>query len=163
MQNVSPSTHKTTHHTQAIPGLATTLQMSHIPTEDRDFALFALLLNSSEKALVFVNSIAMLKRLGPLLTLLRIQCVSMHAQMQQRARLKAIERFIKGDANVMLATDVVGRGIDLPQVDTVVHFQLPPSKDSFIHRSGRAGRAGRARKVYFVHHSGGCRASVQIV
>ena len=124
--------------------------MSQIPTADRDFALFTLLLNSSEKTIVFVNSITMLKRLGPLLTLLHIPCISVHAQMQQRARLKAIEKFTKGSVNVLIATDVVGRGIDLPQVDTVVHFQIPLSQDSFVHRSGRAGRAGRRGKSVLI-------------
>lgn len=138
------------HDSQPSIGLASTLKVSQIPTEDRDFALFTLLLNSSEKTLVFVNSIAMLKRLGPLLNLLQIHCVSVHAQMQQRARLKALERFTKGSVNVMLATDVVGRGIDLPQVDTVVHFQIPLSQDSFVHRSGRAGRAGRTGKSILI-------------
>ena len=130
--------------------VASTLEVSQIPAVDRDFAIFALLLNSPEKTLVFVNSITMLKRLAPLLSLLHIPCVAVHAQMQQRARLKALERFTKGSVNVMIATDVVGRGIDLPQVDTVLHFQVPLSRDLFIHRSGRAGRAGRTGKCILI-------------
>lgn len=130
---------------QSTSDLSGTIVSYKLPTEDHDCALFALLKQSPIlKTIVFVNSIAMLKRLYPLLALLGIPCSAVHAQMQQRARLKALARFTSDpQCAVLVATDVIGRGIDLPQVDRVVHFQVPLSRDSFIHRSGRAGRAGR--------------------
>ena len=61
--------------------------------------------------------------------------------MQQRARLKAVDRFVAQPQCVLLATDVAARGLDFPSVDYVVHFQLPRSSETYVHRSGRTARA----------------------
>ena len=66
--------------------------------------------------------------------------------MQQRARLKYLDRFKKGGGgggktSILVATDVAARGIDIKGVDLVVHYQVPMSADTYVHRSGRTGRA----------------------
>jgi len=66
--------------------------------------------------------------------------------MQQRARLKYLDRFKKGaggggKTSILVATDVAARGIDIKGVDLVVHYQVPMSADTYVHRSGRTGRA----------------------
>lgn len=66
----------------------------------------------------------------------------LHAQQQQRQRLKALERFRSDATAVLVATDVAARGLDIPDVATVVQYQLPPTADTYIHRAGRTARAG---------------------
>ncbi|CAN0074177.1 unnamed protein product [Discosporangium mesarthrocarpum] len=93
------------------------------------------------RTLVFVNAIACARRLGALLTLLRVPATPLHAQMQQRQRLKSLDRFTANDKAVMVATDVAARGLDIPKVEHVVHYDAARSPDVFIHRSGRTARA----------------------
>lgn len=119
--------------------------------------MYYFLLRYPGRSLVFLNSIDGLRRLQPLLQHLNIPAFSLHSNMQQRQRLKVLDRFKnavpekKSDAKtttmqtaVLLATDVAARGLDLPAVDHVVHYQLPRSADTYVHRSGRTGRAGRS-------------------
>jgi len=74
-----------------------------------------------------VNAIDCLRRLVPLLSELGIPVYGLHAQMQQRQRLKNLERFTAG--GVLVASDVAARGLDITGVDHVVHYQLPRSAD----------------------------------
>jgi superfamily II DNA/RNA helicase len=64
--------------------------------------------------------------------------------MQQRARLSHLESFRRDLNGVLLATDVAARGLDVPAVEHVVHFSLPASTESFVHRSGRTARGERS-------------------
>ena len=101
--------------------------------------------------IVFVNAISCLRRVTALLKILQVPVEGLHAGMQQRARLKALDRFkaaAKVAANgarsahsVLVATDVAARGLDVKGVELVIHYQIPLSADTYIHRSGRTGRA----------------------
>lgn len=62
----------------------------------------------------------------------------------QAARLEALEQFRTGAANVLLATDVAARGLDILGVQTVVNFDCPPTVETYLHRIGRTARAGQA-------------------
>jgi ATP-dependent RNA helicase DDX24/MAK5 len=75
--------------------------------------------------------------------LLKINAFPLHAQLEQRQRLKNLDRFKTMPDAVLLATDVAARGLDIPAVDHVVHYQLPRSADMYIHRNGRTARAQR--------------------
>eukprot|EP00455_Lapot_gusevi_P045076 TRINITY_DN5729_c0_g1_i4.p1 TRINITY_DN5729_c0_g1~~TRINITY_DN5729_c0_g1_i4.p1 ORF type:complete len:241 (-),score=84.27 TRINITY_DN5729_c0_g1_i4:42-764(-) len=61
--------------------------------------------------------------------------------MQQRQRLKNLDRFKANDRAILVSTDVAARGLDIPLVQHVVHYQIPRSSDIYIHRSGRTARA----------------------
>ena len=96
--------------------------------------------------IVFVNAISALRRLLAILKTLRLPVEGLHGNMQQRARLKYLDRFKKGGGgggktSILVATDVAARGIDIKGVDLVVHYQVPMSADTYVHRSGRTGRA----------------------
>ncbi|KAI7740642.1 hypothetical protein M8C21_013890 [Ambrosia artemisiifolia] len=82
-----------------------------------------------------------LRHLSSLMKILNVNVWTLHAQMQQRARLKAIDRFRGSDHGILVATDVAARGLDIPGVRTVVHYQLPHSAEVYVHRSGRTARA----------------------
>ena len=66
----------------------------------------------------------------------------MHGDIAQQQREIAMDRFRQGRVRVLVATDVASRGLDIPLVDLVVHFDLPRDQETFLHRSGRTGRAG---------------------
>ncbi|CAM9255659.1 unnamed protein product [Chrysoparadoxa australica] len=93
------------------------------------------------RTLVFVNAISNAKRLGEILTLLKVPARVLHAQMQQKQRLKSLEHFRDNNHSVLVATDVAARGLDIAKVQHVVHYDVARSTEVFIHRSGRTARA----------------------
>ncbi len=112
-------------------------------SKDKDAYLYYFLLRYPGRSLVFVNSIDGIRRLSPILAQLGLVCYPIHSQLQQKQRLKNLDRFRSAASNcILLATDVAARGLDIPSVDHVVHYQLPRSADTYIHRSGRTARAG---------------------
>jgi ATP-dependent RNA helicase DDX24/MAK5 len=111
------------------------------PEAERDEYLYCLLAAHPGRTIVFVNAVSSVRRLAAILKLLGLPAAPLHAQMQQRQRLKALDRF-KADPNgLLVATDVAARGLDVKNVACVVHYQLPASVDVYVHRSGRTGRA----------------------
>jgi len=70
-----------------------------------------------------------------------VSCI--HSDMTQSERNKVINEFRKGSIRILLATDIIARGIDVQQVSTVINFDLPLKKEVYIHRIGRSGRYGR--------------------
>ncbi|KAF7827946.1 DEAD-box ATP-dependent RNA helicase 13 [Senna tora] len=124
--------------------LASKLEESFIECkeEDKDAYLYYILtVHGQGRTIVFCTSIAALRHISSLLRILGINAWTLHAQMQQRARLKAIDRFRENDNSILVATDVAARGLDIPGIKTVVHYQLPHSADVYVHRSGRTARA----------------------
>ena len=118
--------------------------------DDRDAMLYYLLSAHPGMTIVFVNAISCLRRVTALMKILRVPVEGLHAGMQQRARLKALDRFKAAAASspgssrrhsVLVATDVAARGLDVKGVELVIHYQIPLSADTYIHRSGRTGRA----------------------
>ena len=114
--------------------------------DERDALLYHILSQEPGLVIVFVNAISALRRLLAILKTLRLPVEGLHGNMQQRARLKYLDRFKKGaggggKTSILVATDVAARGIDIKGVDLVVHYQVPMSADTYVHRSGRTGRA----------------------
>ncbi|KAI3631965.1 hypothetical protein MIR68_009801 [Amoeboaphelidium protococcarum] len=111
---------------------------------DKDCYLYYFLLQYAMfpkvKTIIFVNSIDGIRRLNPILTLLQIKCNVIHSGMDQRRRLISIDKF-KRTCGVLLASDVAARGLDIPNVDHVIHYQVPQTTDLYVHRSGRTARA----------------------
>ncbi|CAG8458870.1 16842_t:CDS:10 [Cetraspora pellucida] len=120
-----------------------TLQESKIDclAREKDLYMYYFITRYPGRTLVFVNSIDAIRRLVPIMRLLNIEVFALHAQMQQRQRLKNLDRFKQNSNAIMVASDVAARGLDIPLVDHVIHYQLPRSGDIYIHRSGRTARA----------------------
>lgn len=112
-------------------------------TEDKDSYIYSFLQSNVGKSLVFVNSISCLRRLVAILTILKVRVYGLHAEMQQRQRLKNLDRFKAEDNAIIVCTDVAARGLDIPSVPYVLHYQLPRSSETYIHRIGRTARAGK--------------------
>ncbi|KAL4459000.1 hypothetical protein ABPG75_013865 [Micractinium tetrahymenae] len=108
---------------------------------ERDECLYCLLAKHPGRTIVFVNAISSVRRLGAILKLLGLPVQALHAGMQQRQRLRALDRFRAQPNAVLVATDVAARGLDIKDVRCVVHYQLPASVDVYVHRSGRTARA----------------------
>ncbi|KAI1501384.1 ATP-dependent RNA helicase MAK5 [Biscogniauxia marginata] len=114
---------------------------------EKDLYLYALLLLCPNvRTLVFTNSISSARRIAPLLQNLNLAAHPLHSQMPQKARLRSIERFTstsREDSSILIATDVAARGLDIPNVDLVVHYHVPRAADAYVHRSGRTARADK--------------------
>jgi superfamily II DNA/RNA helicase len=70
--------------------------------------------------------------------------VALHGDLDQSARTAALDAFRKGDAKLLIASDVAARGLDIPDVSHVFNFDVPHHPDDYIHRIGRTGRAGKS-------------------
>lgn len=92
--------------------------------EDKDYYLYYFLRHHPGRTLVFCNSINNVRRLTSVFTLLETNPLPLHAQMHQKQRLKHLERFSSLENTVLIATDVAARGLDIPNVQHVVHFQV---------------------------------------
>ncbi|CAL4936848.1 unnamed protein product [Urochloa decumbens] len=69
---------------------------------------------------------------------------ALHGDISQHQRERTLNGFRQGKFTVLVATDVAARGLDIPNVDLIIHYELPNDPETFVHRSGRTGRAGKA-------------------
>ncbi|XP_063146339.1 ATP-dependent RNA helicase DDX24 [Candoia aspera] len=113
----------------------------HCDTEEKDYYLYYFLLQYPGRTMVFANSIDCVKRLTALLTILDCNPLPLHANMHQKQRLKNLERFAERNSCALLTTDVAARGLDIPYVQHVIHYQVPRTSELYVHRSGRTARA----------------------
>eukprot|EP00920_Eleutheroschizon_duboscqi_P024498 GHVT01060851.1.p2 GENE.GHVT01060851.1~~GHVT01060851.1.p2 ORF type:complete len:647 (+),score=112.64 GHVT01060851.1:8350-10290(+) len=141
------------------------IQMIQCQDKDKELKLCIFLLrhfatldpSQSSRILIFLNSVSYVYRLEPILSLMFLKAnaerhpsgprgagnvviCALHSSLQQKQRLKRMERFMRARRSVLVCTDVAARGLDLPDVDVVVHFQPPRSPSIFVHRSGRTAR-----------------------
>jgi superfamily II DNA/RNA helicase len=95
------------------------------------------------KTVVFCDTKRLCDRVTDNLRDLNVKASAIHGDLTQAAREKALARFTKGEINVLVATDVAARGIDIDDVAVVVHYEPPIDHKTYLHRSGRTARAGR--------------------
>lgn len=114
-----------------------------VSESSRDSFLYYFLTQYPGRTIVFLNAIHQVRRLAGLLSLLGLPVFALHAEMQQRQRLKKLDSFRAHAKGILVATDVAARGLDIPSVDYVVHYHIARSTEVFVHRSGRTARAGK--------------------
>lgn len=107
---------------------------------EKDYYLMYFLQQNPGRAIIFCNSIGCVKRLANLLNILKLKPLPLHASMEQKQRLKNLEKFRDSPDGLLLATDVAARGLDIPKVGHVVHYQVPRTAETYVHRSGRTAR-----------------------
>jgi ATP-dependent RNA helicase DDX49/DBP8 len=101
--------------------------------------------------IIFVASCKQCHYLTLLLELFKVKVCSLHSKIPQRRRFEAIDKFRSRVYNVLIATDIASRGLDIPLVDLVINYNVPRSPDDYIHRVGRTARAGQSgQAVSFV-------------
>ena len=113
------------------------------PHERENAIINVLRLHEAEKAILFCSTREAVKRLTSRLANRGFSIVSLSGELSQAERSNALAAMKDGRARVCVATDVAARGIDLPNLDLVIHADLPTGKAALLHRSGRTGRAGR--------------------
>jgi ATP-dependent RNA helicase DeaD len=115
-----------------------------VATHERENAIInTLLFFDSENTIVFCSTREAVKHLTSRLTNRGFPVVALSGELSQAERTNALQSMRDGRARVCVATDVAARGIDLPNLDLVIHADLPTNPDTLLHRSGRTGRAGR--------------------
>ena len=100
--------------------------------------------NPDSKILVFVRTTVRAERVAKALERSEINALTIYGQKDQDERLVVLDRFKQGEDKILVATDVSARGIDIPNVDYVINYDLPEQKEMYVHRVGRTGR-GRAK------------------
>jgi len=104
----------------------------------------------NEVCLVFCNHREAVDRISSHFNEQKYEHSVFHGGMDQIEREKSLIRFRGGATNVLVATDLAARGLDIPEIRHVVHYQLPPDRDSFIHRNGRTARMHAEGKSYVI-------------
>lgn len=115
--------------------------VSSIEMDDKRFFLENLILeNNGKKVMVFVRTQVRAERLAKAMTRVGIQMLIIHGGKEQKERNQALKQFRESEVNLLVATDVSARGVDLPGVDIVVNYDLPEVPENYVHRIGRTGR-----------------------
>merc|ERR1719382_449987 len=142
-------------HASPVNHVVETLEQEFVkvPSEDlREAVLLSLCTRSYTKSvIVFCATKDAAHRLAIIFGLCGLSFAEIHGNLPQSERVSALQRFQHRQADFLLATDLAARGLDLPNIETVINFHLPLDVARYIHRVGRTarmGRAGRAVTVY---------------
>lgn len=115
--------------------------VAFIEMDDKRFFLERLIRENPEfKMIVFVRTKVRAERVKSAMDRVMIDSDTMHSDKDQKHREQVLSRFKKGLLRVLIATDVSARGIDIPDVDFVINYDLPDKPENYVHRIGRTGR-----------------------
>jgi ATP-dependent RNA helicase RhlE len=115
--------------------------VTYIEMDDKRFFLERFIGDHTEnKILVFVRTKIRAERVCKAMERVDVQCITIHGDKEQTARADVMQLFKSGTCNVLIATDVSARGVDIPNVDYVVNYDVPDKPENYVHRVGRTGR-----------------------
>ncbi|MGO3738795.1 MAG: DEAD/DEAH box helicase [Marinomonas foliarum] len=110
-------------------------------------------MNEHDGMIIFVRTKAATVELAEKLTARGHACEALNGDISQNLRERTVDRIKKGQIDILVATDVVARGLDVERVSHVVNYDIPYDTESYVHRIGRTGRAGRSgTAILFVAH-----------
>ena len=124
-----------------------------VPQDGDKFKMLLNLIDNKEfeKVLIFAETKRLVDKVSKKLIQSGIRAALIHGNKSQNYRNNALNQFKKGHVQVLVATDVAARGIDVSDITHVINYQLPMNFESYIHRIGRTGRAGkRGKAITFV-------------
>lgn len=98
-------------------------------------------------AIVFVTGTSLITEIQSKLTYHQLAVDALYGEADKRERAAVMERFRSGECQVLIATDLAARGLDLPHITHVINFDVPLNSDQYVHRAGRTGRAGKEGTV----------------
>lgn len=120
-----------------------------VEMDDKRFFLERMIKNNPEaKLMVFTRTKVRAERVLKAMDRVGIKGVNIHSDKTQDERNKAMASFKKGEVKLMIATDVSARGIDIPNVDFVINYDLPEQTENYVHRVGRTGRGIKRGKAF---------------
>lgn len=132
-----------------------TYRVASCPETEKPEALAAVIAAlNNEPAIIFCNHRETTERIGEWLYTAGIMAVMFHGGMEQEERERALVKFRNGSAQYLVTTDLAARGLDIPDLPHVIHYQLPPKEDAFIHRNGRTARQGKKGTVWILQTAG---------
>ena len=115
--------------------------VSSIDMDDKRFFLENLIhKNEDKKIMVFVRTQVRAERVAAAMERVGIDSLIIHGGKEQKDRNQALKKFKEGKVNLLIATDVSARGVDVPGVELVVNYDLPDVAENYVHRIGRTGR-----------------------
>lgn len=123
----------------------------HSPSNDKLESAHQLLsLLGGAPTILFVAHRESAERVGKSLKEKGFYAVVYHGGMEQEHREKALYKFRNGSVNILVATDLAARGLDIPEVEAVIHYHLPANKEAFVHRTGRTARWDACGTAYLM-------------
>ena len=131
-----------------------TLYEVRSPQKDKLETLKQLLLSfGNESSIVFLNYRDSVERVNTFLMEQGFTTSCFHGGLDQKEREAALYRFSNGSANVLVSTDLASRGLDIPDIQNIVHYHLPESEEGYIHRVGRTARWDAKGRTFFILNS----------
>jgi len=129
-----------------------TIKIIESADKDKIDSLFRLICTlDSEPALIFCNHREATERVADLLSEKGVEIGFYHGGMDQDDREKVLLRFRNGSLNYLVSTDLAARGLDIPEMNHVIHYHLPGTETEFIHRNGRTARMYASGTAYIIH------------
>ena len=129
------------------------LQKVISPEKDKLETLYRLLCTLGDRStLVFVNYRESVERTVAYLKSKKFPCDAFHGGMEQDDRERSLYKFRNGSCHVLISTDLAARGLDIPEIENVVHYHLPVNEDGYIHRNGRTARWEAEGNSYILLH-----------
>jgi ATP-dependent RNA helicase DeaD len=116
-------------------------------TDKTELLMQLLAVHQPRQAMIFCNTKKMVDDLAILVQKSGFNCASLHGDMRQEMRTAIMSKFKNNQVELLIATDVAARGIDVDSLDIVVNYDLPQDDEYYIHRIGRTGRAGQSGKA----------------
>lgn len=127
------------------------LHQVHSPIKDKLETLLCLLrCFGQQQTLVFLNYREAVERTYKFLHSAGVQCEMFHGALEQDHRERSIYKFSNGTSNVLISTDLAARGLDIPDIDNIIHYHLPLNQEAYIHRNGRTARWESEGNSYFL-------------
>lgn len=121
------------------------------PEKDKLQTLKTLLLAfGSQSSIVFLNYRESVERTADYLRGEGFYVSSFHGGLEQKEREAALYQFSNGSANILVSTDLASRGLDIPDVDNIIHYHLPESEEGYVHRVGRSARWNKLGRAFFI-------------
>ena len=121
------------------------------PQKDKLETLGQLLLSlGDESSIVFLNYRDSVERTNDFLRSRGFSTSAFHGGLEQQQREDALYKFSNGSANIFVSTDLGARGLDIPDIDNIIHYHLPECEDSYIHRVGRTARWEAQGRAFFL-------------
>jgi ATP-dependent RNA helicase DeaD len=114
------------------------------PIEKLDVLLHFLNTQEGGRGIIFCKTKAAVNKLAKNLAMRKISSGALHGSLSQGIRDRIMNQFREGHIDILVATDLVARGIDVKELAYVVNYHLPDTHEAYVHRSGRTGRAGAA-------------------